>query len=65
MQGRIYLVIVGLAMVFAYTTPVLSAMFNASGDSKTPFLFNTCGLIFNIVFDILLIFGIGPFPKLE
>ncbi len=64
MQGRIYLVIVGLAMVFAYTTPVLSAMFNASGDSKTPFLFNTCGLIFNIVFDILLIFGIGPFPKL-
>lgn len=63
-QGRIYLIIVGFAMIFAYTTPVLSAIFNASGDSKTPFLLNTCGLVFNIVFDILLIFGIGPFPKL-
>lgn len=63
-EARTYLVIVGLGMTFTYVIPVLSAMFNASGDSKTPFLLNTCGLIFNIVFDILLIFGIGPFPAL-
>lgn len=63
-QARIYLFIVGLAMIFTYVNPVLSAMFNASGDSKTPFLFNTCGLIFNIVFDIVLIFGVGPVPAL-
>ena len=63
-QARTYLFIVGLAMIFTYVNPVLSAMFNASGDSKTPFLFNTCGLIFNIVFDIVLIFGVGPFPTL-
>lgn len=63
-EARTYLFIVGLAMIFTYVNPVLSAMFNASGDSKTPFLFNTCGLIFNIVFDIVLIFGVGPVPAL-
>lgn len=63
-QARTYLFIVGLAMIFTYINPVLSAMFNASGDSKTPFIFNTCGLIFNIVFDIILIFGLGPFPAM-
>lgn len=63
-QARTYLFIVGLAMIFTYVNPVLSAMFNASGDSKTPFLFNACGLVFNIVFDIILIFGLGPVPPM-
>lgn len=63
-QARTYLFIVGLAMIFTYINPVLSAMFNASGDSKTPFIFNTCGLVFNIIFDIVLIFGLGPFPAM-
>lgn len=61
---RIYVVVVGLSMMFVYINPVLSAMFNSSGNSKLPFVFNTCGLIFNIVFDIVLIFGLGPIPAM-
>lgn len=61
---QMYLVVVGLSMIFVYVNPVLSAMFNSSGNSRLPFIFNTCGLIFNIVFDIILIFGVGPAPAL-
>lgn len=63
-QARSYLFIISCAMVFIYLNPVMAAMLNSVGNSRVPFLANTCGLVFNIVFDILLVFGFGPFPRL-
>ena len=64
-QGAIsYLVIVSLCFVFYFINPVFTAIFNGYGDSKTPFIINSIGLISNLVLDPLLILGIGPFPRL-
>jgi putative MATE family efflux protein len=60
-----YLLIVSIGMIFFFLPPVLTAIFNGHGDSRTPFLINTIGLIVNIILDPLLILGIGPFPRLE
>lgn len=57
-----YLSIVGMGIIFNFLNPVFTAIFNGTGNSKIPFLINTVGLIFNIIFDPLLIFGVGPFP---
>ena len=59
-----YLVIVTLGTVFSFINPVFTSIFTASGNSKTPFVINTVGLIFNMVFDPLLIFGFGSIPGL-
>lgn len=63
-MARTYLVAVSATMLFFFTGPVFGGIFNGLGDSKTPFIINTIGLIFNIVFDPVLIFGMFGFPKL-
>lgn len=63
-MAETYLVIVSMGMIFNFINPVLTGIFNGCGNSKIPFLVNTAGLIFNIIFDPILIFGIGPVPKL-
>jgi len=64
-SGGLYLRITGGLIIFQYVNYVLTGLFTAQGDSRTPLLSNTVGLIFNMVFDPLLILGIGPFPRLE
>ncbi|MDB8542570.1 MATE family efflux transporter [Turicibacter sanguinis] len=59
-----YLEVMIIGMIFYFINPVFTAIFNGSGDSKTPFMINTIGLIFNIVFDPILILGFGPIPAL-
>ncbi len=59
-----YLVIIALGMIFNFTNPVLTGIFNGYGDSKTPFLMNTIGLVANMILDPLLIFGWGPVPAM-
>lgn len=63
-MGIQYLIIIASGIVFHFINPVFSAIFNASGNSVTPFKATSIGLIANIILDPLLIFGIGPFPKL-
>ena len=63
-MARTYLIVVSIAMPFFFTGPVFSAIFNSIGDSKTPFIINTIGLVFNIVFDPILIFGYLGFPEM-
>lgn len=60
-----YLAIISLSMVFFSTNPVFTAIFNGAGDSKTPFRINVIGLLVNIVLDPILIYGLGPIPRLE
>ena len=63
-MAEIYLIVMALGMVFYFINPVLTGIFTAIGDSKTPFIINTIGLLFNMVFDPLLIFGFGPIPAM-
>lgn len=59
-----FLIITALGISFNFINPLLTGILNGSGDSKTPFKINTLGLVFNIIFDPFLIFGIGPFKAL-
>ncbi len=52
-------------VIFSYMTVVLTGIYTAQGDSKTPLYANLIGLIINMIMDPVLILGIGPFPKLE
>ena len=59
-MSKTYLIVMALGMVFYFINPVFTAIFNGLGDSKTPFIMNTIGLVFNMIFDPLLILGFGP-----
>lgn len=50
-MSKEYLVIVAFGMIFYFINPVFTAIFNGMGNSKTPFLINTIGLLTNIVLD--------------
>lgn len=59
-MSRVYLIIVGAGMVFYFINPIFTSIFNGIGNSRSPFIVNTIGLVANIILDPLLIFGIGP-----
>ena len=59
-----YLIVVILGTVVSFINPIFTSIFTASGNSKTPFIINTIGLVLNIVFDPVLIFGLGVIPPL-
>lgn len=58
-MSRQYLIIVGLGMIFYFINPLLTSIYNGLGNSKSPFLINTIGLVVNIILDPVLIFGFG------
>jgi len=60
-----YLRIIAPGMLFTFLNPTYSGMYNGMGLSKIPFYANAVGLIINIALDPLMIYGIGPFPRLE
>lgn len=59
-----YLTIIAFGFIFTFCNQVFTGIFNGRGDSSTPFKINTIGLLFNIILDPILIFGIGVFPEL-
>lgn len=63
-QAEIYFRIVCGLIVFAFMNQTLTGLYTSVGDSKTPFLANCVGLVGNMIFDPLLIFGVGPFPQM-
>jgi putative MATE family efflux protein len=63
--GIRYLRIIFIGAVFFFLLDVFSAIFRASGDTKTPMLVIGGSLALNIVLDPILIFGLGPFPRME
>ena len=46
-----YLIIIALGMICAFLNPQFTGIFTASGNSKTPFIVNTIGLVMNIILD--------------
>lgn len=59
-----YLRVIFLAMPFIYAFAFFSAALRGVGDSRTPFRFLMLSVALDVVFNPLLIFGIGPFPKM-
>ena len=64
-QTRNYLRIIfaGLPLMFLFF--VMQAAMQGIGDSMTPLYIQAGTIILNIALDPLLIFGLGPFPRLE
>ena len=60
--AEIYLQITCGAVIFSFLNQILTGIMTAMGNSKTPFLATSVGLVFNIILDPVLIFGVGPFP---
>ncbi len=63
--GEQYLRITCGLILFSFLNQTMTGLFTAIGDSRTPFLANCVGLITNMVLDPLMIFGVGPFPRME
>ncbi|MBV6797942.1 MATE family efflux transporter [Xanthomonas euvesicatoria] len=59
-----YLRVIFLAMPTLYLFAFLSAALRGTGDARTPFRFLLLSVLLDIVFNPLLLFGIGPFPAL-
>mgnify|MGYP005835543473 CR=1 FL=1 len=54
-----------LGMAFIIIPMVGNNALRATGDTKTPMLIMLVSFIINFILDPLLIFGLGPFPRLE
>lgn len=59
-----YLAIIASGILFMFINPVLTSIFNGSGNSKTPFMINLTGLVLNMILDPLFIYGFGPIPAM-
>lgn len=60
-----YLTIMAIGMSFSFINPMLTGIFNGSGNSSTPFYINILGLTVNMILDPILIRGLLFFPKLD
>lgn len=63
-DAEIYLRITCGLIVFSFINQVMTGITTAMGNSKISFLATTAGLVINIILDPVLIFGVGPFPKM-
>ncbi len=63
--GVVYLRILFLAAPLTFTVTNCEAIMRAAGNTRTPLLVMGGMVLFNAVLDPLLIFGLGPFPRLE
>ena len=59
-QAEWYVRIACGLVIFSYLNAILTGLLTAAGNSRTPFIVNVAGLVFNVVLDPVLIFGIGP-----
>lgn len=50
---------------FSFLNQTLTGLYTAAGDSRTPFLANCVGMGANMILDPLMIFGLGPVPRME
>jgi putative MATE family efflux protein len=64
-MGRVYLQIIFLAAPSLFIAEAIGAVFRAVGDTTTPMIFMISAVASNIVLDILLIYGVWIFPRLE
>jgi len=63
--GIDYLRIRFIGTVFLFWYEAGTAIFRSTGDTKTPMILSIIAIGGNIILDPILIFGVGPFPRLE
>ena len=63
--GAVYLGTVLLGAPFILSSLTLEAAMRAAGDTRTPMLVDLLSILLNIVLAPFLIYGWGPFPRLE
>jgi putative MATE family efflux protein len=63
-QGRIYLEIVTYALLFRFWSMIAARALQGSGDTRTPMHVNVITVPANIGLNAVLIFGLGPFPRM-
>lgn len=63
-DAEIYLQITCGGVVFSFLNQVFTGVLTAMGNSRVTFVATTIGLVFNIVLDPMLIFGLGPLPAM-
>ncbi|MCP4581370.1 MAG: MATE family efflux transporter [candidate division Zixibacteria bacterium] len=62
--GTIYLEIIAFKFPALFIGEVIFSIFRAVGDTTTPMKITLAAIVCNLIFDPLLIFGIGPFPEM-
>lgn len=62
---RQYMTIIFAGMPFMFMGFVLTATLQGIGNSVTPLVIQIVAIGLNVVLDPLLIYGVGPFPRLE
>jgi len=60
-----YLRVMFIGIPFSFEGFAFSFALRAMGDTKTPTKVNSFAVILNVILDPILIFGLGPFPRLE
>lgn len=63
-DAKIYLRIACGAVVFSFLNQIFTGIMTAMGNSRNSFIATAVGLVMNIVLDPVLIFGLGPIPKM-
>jgi len=63
--GIVYLRIQFTGSLLFVFLNVMGSIFRATGDTKTPMIVALTAIVTNIVLDPILIFGLGPFPRME
>lgn len=59
-----YMRIVVPGLFFTFNNNTFSGLYNGQGNSRTPLKIVAVGLVFNMVLDPLLIYGLGPVPAM-
>jgi len=61
--GNEYLIVFSLGLPAIFISEVIYSILRAVGDTTTPMKLTLTAISVNMIFDPLLIFGIGPFPQ--